>query len=404
MITSFMYHVFGVKDYSYDATHYEDNSIIFKLQKPKKKLCCNQCKSRKVILFGKSKRRLQTVPIGHKRVFLELQLHRLQCKSCGFIGLEPISIAQGKRGYTRKFEKYVLTLSKAMTIKDIASHLKVSWDTVKDIQKRYLKRNFSRPKLSAVRYIGIDEFAVRKGHHYMTIVVDLLQGEVLHVGQGRGMDALKAFWKRIKQENIQLEAIATDLSPAFIASIMENAPDVALVFDHFHVVKLMNTALDKLRRDIYNQEKDLHKRKVTKGMRWILLQNAEQTMNDKQAKERLEQALSINRELALAYYLKEELREIWFQADKQSAERKLMDWVHKARATTIQVLKKMAATLLAHRLGILAWYDHHISTAKVEGINNKIKTMKRQAYGYRDYEFFKLSVLAIHLKTYAFVG
>lgn len=399
-----MYHAFGIRGYTRFATQYEGNAIIFKLQTPRKQQRCSFCKSRKIILFGRYKRRVRTIPIGTKRVYFELHLHRLQCKECGRIGLEHVSIVQGKRGYTRKFERYVLALSKAMTIKAISSLLGVSWDTIKDIKKRYLKRNFSRPNLSGVRYIGIDEFAVRKGHNYMTIVVDLLRGEVLHVGDGKGREALKPFWDRVKRENIKFEAVATDLSPAFIASVMDNAPNTALVFDHFHVIKLMNTALDKLRRDVYNQEKDLHKRKVTKGLRWVLLQNSEQTRSDKDAKDRLEQALAINKELAQAYYLKEELREIWCQIDKQSAERQLMDWVHKARSTTIEVLKKMAATLLAHRFGILAWYDHHISTGKVEGINNKIKTMKRQAYGYRDTEFFKLSVLAIHMKTYAFVG
>lgn len=291
-----------------------------------------------------------------------------------------------------------------MTIKDLSALLGVSWDTVKDIQKRYLKRKFSRPDLSKVRYIGIDEFAVRKGHRYMTIVVDLERGEVLHIGDGKGMDALLEFWKRVNKEKVSIQAIATDLSTAFIASVMENAPGVPLVFDHFHVVKLMNTALDKLRRDVYNQEKDLHKRKVTKGLRWVLLQNSEKTKDNADAKKRLDQALAVNHDLAQAYYLKEELREIWRQANKREAEEKLLDWVLKARSTAIEVLKKMAATLLAHKFGILAWYDYHISTGKIEGINNKIKTMKRQAYGYRDEVFFKLSVLAIHTKTYAFVG
>lgn len=404
MDTSFMYHAYGVKDYTCTATQYEGNNIIFKMQTAKRKHCCCRCGSRQVILFGKSKRRLRTVPIGLKQVYIELHLHRLQCKNCNSIGLEPIRIVQGKRSYTRKFERYVLALSKAMTIKDLSALLGVSWDTVKDIQKRYLKRKFSRPDLSKVRYIGIDEFAVRKGHRYMTIVVDLERGEVLHIGDGKGMDALLEFWKRVNKEKVSIQAIATDLSTAFIASVMENAPGVPLVFDHFHVVKLMNTALDKLRRDVYNQEKDLHKRKVTKGLRWVLLQNSEKTKDNADAKKRLDQALAVNHDLAQAYYLKEELREIWRQANKREAEEKLLDWVLKARSTTIEVLKKMAATLLAHKFGILAWYDYHISTGKIEGINNKIKTMKRQAYGYRDEVFFKLSVLAIHTKTYAFVG
>lgn len=313
-------------------------------------------------------------------------------------------MVKGKRGYTRRLEHYILSLSKVMTIKDIARHLRMSWDVIKDIQKRHLRRNYSKPSLAGVRYIGIDEFSVRKGHRYMTIVVDLLSGRVLHIGQGRSGDALHNFWERVRKEGVKIEAVTTDMSPAFIGSVIDNAPDSALVLDHFHVVKLMNTALDELRRSVYREEKELNKRDVVKGLRWVLLRNSEDVSKDKKASRRLKEALDMNAQLAQAYYLKEELRTIWMQASKKQAEKILLDWVEKARSTTIRVLNKMANTLLAHRAAILAWYDYRISTGKLEGINNKIKTFKRKAYGYRDIEFFKLSILAIHTKTYEFIG
>ena len=105
-----------------------------------------------------------------------------------------------------------------------------------------------------------------------------------------------------------------------------------------------------------------------------------------------------------AYYLKESLREIWMQPDKEQAESVLEKWVEQAYQAKIPKLSKFANTLKAHKWGILAWYDHHISTAKLEGINNKIKTMKRQAYGYRDQKFFELKILALHESNYAFIG
>lgn len=176
-----------------------------------------------------------------------------------------------------------------------------------------------------------------------------------------------------------------------------------LVFDHFHVVKLMNDTLDKLRRQAYNQEADLMKRKVLKGARWLLLCNGED-IYDSCHRNRLENALEMNAPLMKGYYLKESLREIWMQVTKEQAEQVLKDWVKQAQDSKVPLLQKFAMTLLAHRSGILSWYEHHISTGKIEGINNKIKTMKRQAYGYRDEKFFELKILSLHDKNYAFVG
>ena len=168
----------------------------------------------------------------------------------------------GKRSYTNKFSRYVVELSRIGTIKDVALFLNISWDTVKDIQKRYLQRHYGNPDLSKLKYIGIDEFAVRKGQVYKTIVVDLQTGQVVYVGDGSSASSLDKFWKKIRKAKAVIKAVATDLSAAFISSVRDNAPDATLVFDHFHVVKLMNDTLDKLRRQAYNQEADIMKRKV----------------------------------------------------------------------------------------------------------------------------------------------
>jgi len=157
----------------------------------------------------------------------------------------------------------------------------------------------------------------------------------------------------------------------------------------------MNDTLDRLRRQAYSQEADIMKRKVLKGTRWLLLRNGED-IYDSCHRNRLENALQMNAPLMKGYYLKEAMREIWMLADKEKAERVLWDWVKQANDSKVPLLMKMANTLAAHRTGILAWYEHHISTAKLEGINNKIKTMKRKVYGYRDERFFELKILSLH--------
>ena len=134
----------------------------------------------------------------------------------------------------------------------------------------------------------------------------------------------------------------------------------------------MNDKLDDIRRMQYNMEKDINKRKVLKGTRYLLLGNGAD-IYDSKYKTRLENALAMNEPLSKAYYLKEQLREIWAQGCKEDAEKVLADWVDQARESKIPQLQKMAMTVLAYRRGILSWYDCHISTAKVEGINNKIK-------------------------------
>ena len=157
------------------------------------------------------------------------------------------------------------------TIKDVSRHLRVGWNMVKDIHKKYLKSRYSRPDIRNVRRIGIDEFATNKGHVYKTIVVDLDTGRIIHVGEGKGKAALEEFWKRVRRNKAKIEIVTSDLSAAFIASVMENAPDAVHVYDKFHVVKLVNEAVDTVRRYVYAQETDLEKRKIIKGSRWLLL-------------------------------------------------------------------------------------------------------------------------------------
>ena len=330
-------------------------------------------------------------------MIIRMKVQRYKCKNeeCDYDQQENIPFATGSRSYTHRFAKYVVELLRGMTLQDVANHLTVSWDTVKEIHSIYLERHYSPPSLKGVVNIGIDEFAVRKGHIYKTIVVNLDTGRILYVGDGKGVYALDKFWKRVKRHKVKIEHVATDLFVSFIASVLENCPGAVHVFDHFHVVKLMNDHLNDIRRKVYAMEKNVNKRKVLKGTRYLLLGNGEDIF-DQQHKTRLDNALAMNAPLSKAYYLKEQLREIWSQISKEEAEAVLDDWVKQARESKIPQLMRMAATLLAHRRGILAWYDSHISTGKVEGINNKIKVMKRNAYGFRDDRYFTLRLYALH--------
>lgn len=397
MNSSFLYHAWGLYSLECTKEEYKGNTIILHVQSKRRLSVCPRCGKRHLVKNGYRMRDFVGLPIGGKKVIIRMKVQRYKCKNdgCDYDQQENTPFATGRRSYTHRFAKYVVDLLRGMTLQDVANHLSVSWDTVKEIHSIYLERHYSPPSLKGVENIGIDEFAVKKGHIYKTIVVDLDTGRILYVGDGKGVDALDKFWKRCRRHKVQIKHVATDLSSAFIASVMQNCPDAVHVFDHFHVVKLMNEHLDDIRRKVYAMEKDVNKRKVIKGTRYLLLGNGEDIF-DMQHKTRLENALAMNEPLSKAYYLKENLREIWLQTNKEQAEDVLNEWVKQARESKIPQLAKMAATLLAHRRGILAWYDCHISTGKVEGINNKIKVMKRNAYGFRDERYFTLRLYALH--------
>jgi transposase len=404
MSTSLLYHGFGVRDYRYVRTEYVAGGMVFTIERKMETCRCTACSSENVWREGGVVRRFRAVPIGNKRVELEASIPRLACQDCGAVRQAAIGFAEPRRTYTKSFERYVLDLSRHMTIKAVACHLGVSWDVVKDIQKRFLHRRFSKPKLKHVKQIAIDEISTGKGHKYVTIVLDLKSGAVLHVGRGKGGDALLAFWRRLRASGAKIEAVATDMSPAYIDAVTTYLSDATLVFDRFHVIKLYNDKLSNLRRDLYRQLSHTMQKDVLKGVRWLLLKRRENLDASRREPERLREALRLNEPLAIAYHLKDELNEIWEQDDQEMAQALLMDWIVYAESTGIRMLQQFAKTLRFHAFGILAWYDYPISTGPLEGTNNKIKTMKRQAYGFRDPEFLKLKILGIHETTYALVG
>lgn len=404
MSTSLLYHGFDVRGYRYVRTEYVEGGVVFTIMQEPNTCRCPACGGRNVILKGGVVRRFRTLPIGRKKVTIAFRVPRIKCRDCNTVRQTTIAFADPRRTYTRSFVQYVLELARMMTIRDVALHLEVSWDLVKEIVKNDLQRRFGKPKLRDLQQIAIDEICIGKGHRYLTVVLDLETGMVVHVGHGKGGDALVDFWKRLRRSGAKIKAIATDMSPAYIDAVTTHLPDAVLVFDRFHVMKLFHDKLSNLRRELYRTAKDGLEKDVLKGTRWLLLKRPENLDASRNEHERLEEALRLNAPLATAYYLKEELGEFWEQDDQKEAEAFLLDWILRAESTDIRMLHQFARTLRFHAQGLLAYYDYAISTGPLEGTNNKIKTMKRQAYGFRDHQFFILKIYAIHESRYALVG
>jgi transposase len=403
MSTSLLYHAFGIRGYRQTAIEFTEGRVVFQIGKDRHDLRCSACGSAAVAAQGHVERRFRCPPIGSHPVHAMLPVPRVSCRQCGLTRQIALDFAEPRRSYTKAFARYALELSRRMTIQDVARHLDVSWDLVKEIVQRDLHRRFDRPKLKDLRQIAIDEICVGSGHRYLTLVLDLESGAVVHVGRGKGGDALKAFWRRLRRCRAQVQAVATDMSAAYIDAVQEYLPHATLVFDRFHVMKLFNDKLADLRRQVYHAATQEQKR-VLKGVRWLLVKRPEHLDPGRGEPQRLEEALKLNQPLATAYYLKEELGQFWEQDEEDEAEAFLLDWLARAEASGIAILVGLAKTLRKHALGLLAYYDYPISTGPLEGTNNKIKTMQRQAYGYRDQEFFRLKILACHESKYALVG
>jgi transposase len=406
MSTSLLYHGFGIVGYDYVRTDYQEGNVIFTVSRKKFSLRCPVCKSKRIIRHGSLPRWFHTLPIGKKAIYIKTEIHRVECKECKTIRQADIGFADPRYTYTRAFGRYVLNLARHMTISDVAKHLGLSWDLVKSIQKRHLEKTYGNPNLRRLKRIAIDEIYVGK-RGYLTIVLNVLNGAVVFVGDGKGSEALEPFWKKLRRyKKLKIEAVAIDMSPAYIKAVRENLKTAVIVFDHFHVIKLFNDKLSDFRRQLFNITEKLLPKKVLKGTRWLLLAARERLENEQSKQHRLNQALELNRPLATVYYMKEDLRQLWnWEDDKTAAEWHLTSWIEMAKNSGIGMLEKFAKTLEKHFEGILAYFDFDsLSTGPLEGTNNKIKTMQRKAYGYRDMDFFKLKIMALHETKYALVG
>lgn len=404
MSTSLLYHAFGVQGpYHHVSTKYENGLTIFNISH-NIRMKCPDCKCRKVIKKGTKERQFLGVPIGTKKTLIRISNQRIKCTRCNVIKYLPLRfIPRPKVRYTRAFEKYVLSLSvEKMTISSIATLCKVGWDCIKAIQKRHLKKRYHKPNYKNVTHIGIDEIYCGSKSGFMTVVIDMKTSAVIYTEKGKKAASLDGFWERKNRCKQPVIAVATDMGQAYISSVMKHAPQASLVIDRFHVVKRFNERLSEFRRKIQNEMESKEDAQFLKNTRWLLLSNPDK-LSEKGAN-KLKQALDANQPLATVYYFKEKLRMLWTQPTKELGQTWLEDWVAQANDSGIALLQSFAKTLTKHKKGILAYYDEKMTSGKVEGVNNRTKTLSKIAYGYRDWEFFELKIKASHEGRYSFSG
>jgi transposase len=296
----------------------------------------------------------------------------------------------------------VIDLSRMMTILDVAELTGLCWDTVKDLVKARLAKDYAHIRLKDLCRLAVDEIYLGRKKKYLTLVIDQESGRIIWVGRGKAGEALHGFWRRLKASGAKIQAVAMDMSQAYASTVARHLPDALIVFDRFHVMKLMNEKLDDLRRELVRQAESEDAKVAIKGTRWLLLYRRD---NLPQSKARqLEEALERNRPLATAYLLKEELALAWEQGSWQAMADFCWAWCQKAIASGIEQLVSMAQSLTDHAEGLLSYAVTLMTNGRMEGINRKIKTMLRQFYGLRDDDFLRLKLYALHESKHKLVG
>jgi transposase len=194
----------GIRGYKHQSIRQQDGGIAIRVRHDGSKLTCPQCGGTNITRRGTVPRSWSAPPIGSRLVTIFANVPRIACHACHSQPVMPVPFADPRRSYTKSFERLVLDLRQSMTLQDVARHLGISDWTVRDIEKRYLGRHFAKPRLKDLKHIAIDEISTKKGHKYLTIVMDLQSGAVVFVGRGKGAEALKPFWKRLKASHAQV--------------------------------------------------------------------------------------------------------------------------------------------------------------------------------------------------------
>lgn len=361
----------------------------------RRRKCCGGCGQQVDQVHDVVERWVRDLPILGTVTWLCVRRCRLACPRCG-PKLEALSWLPRYSRVTRRLAESVARLCRILPIKHVAEYFGLHWSTVKAIDKAHLEATLGPVDLSGVEVIAMDEFAIQKGHRYATVIVEPYTKRVLWVGRGRGREDIRPFFERLGRDGRErLKAVVMDMNGAYEQEVMEQCPVAEIVFDLFHVVaKFGREVVDRVRVDEANRLRhDKPARAVIKHARWLLLRNRE-NLRRREDRVRLKELLAANRKLLTVYVMKDDLKHLWSYTYPGAALRFWKDWYRRAIRSRIEPLKKFARNLHGYLYGILAHCRWPLHTSLLEGINNKIKVIKRMAYGFRDDNYFFLKIRA----------
>lgn len=381
-----LYSFYGYKFY---GSFVENDNILIVLNRTNKTGKCPCCKKRCRYVHKRRRRRIRDLDVVSSKVFLEFDVYDIDCR-CGYTGMEEVDFCDDYSRYTKRFEEKVVVLCTKMCIKDVTLEMRIGWEAVKNIDKKNAQKYIVDLDEVCPKKIGVDEIAYEKGHKYLTVVRDVELGKVIWVGKDRRKDTLDEFFKRLGiDKSLNIQVAVCDMWDPFIASIKANT-QADIVFDKFHVAKVINEALDKVRKEQFAKA-DKTERINMKHKRFLIL--SRQKRLDDTKRETLQDLLQLNKDLYAAYIMKEQALDIFDEKDTILAEQRLRRWLKNITLTGIQQFNAVAKRMENYLYGILNYFRHQLTNAQSEGFNNKINIIKRRAYGFRDIEYFKLKIL-----------
>ena len=341
---------------------------------------CSGCKLRARRVHDHYVRKWRHLDFAGMEVTLVCRQRRVNCLACG-VRVELVPWAEPESVFTRDFEDQVAYLAQVSDRTTVSSMMRIAWATVGNIVERVVARLRPDDPLDGLEHIGVDELSYRKHHEYITVVVNHATGRVVWAAPGKSADTLLSFFAALGAERAaKLKTVTMDMSKAYIKAVRAAAPNARIVFDRFHVQRLAHDALDEVRRDQVNFLKGTEDGQAIKKTRWALQKNPWNLTSIES--EKVAQVQRTNRPLYRAYLLKGTLAEILGRHQVHVAREKLEEWCSWAMRSRLPAFKKLAKTIRLHVEGILGHIATGLSNGLIEGLNGKIRTITRRAYGF----------------------
>jgi transposase len=351
---------------------------------------CGGCGISRHEVHSWTERRIRDLPWGTWRVWLRVEVHRVRCRQCG-VRTERLPFVGGKAHYTARLEAAVAQACEAAPVSRVAAQWGLAPETVRRMDKRVLRRWAATRPRRPLRYLGVDEIFLGRRDKFLTVVSDLATGEPLWVGLERKRQTLDRFFAEAlpPRRRRAVRAVCVDMWEPFRLSLQAHLPHARIVYDKFHVLRHASEALDETRRAEFFRQ-GAAARGLIRGKRWLLLRRW--TTLDSDERQTLRDLFGLNRRLAKAYLLKEQLAQLWTYTYETAAHRFLTHWLAALRWQRLPAFQKLGFLLVRHLDGILNYCHEKVPFGKVEAINGNIRAMLRRGRGYRDHEYLLLKV------------
>jgi len=357
-------------------------------------LLCSGCGDSCSSVHDRQWRRIRDLPMLGRTLVLNALILRVACHRCG-PRVQMVQWLGRHQRLTERLAQAAAALCSTMSTAHVAELFELHWSTVREIDRRALRQRLSELPPAQPRRLIMDEFALHKGHRYASVVLDAETKRVLWIGLGRSRAAVRGFFTGLGHEGCaRIEAVAMDMNTAYDLEVRQHCPKARIIYDLFHVVaKYGREVISRVRVDAANQLRhDKPARRVVKQAHWLLLRNPARLESSQRI--HLDEVLQANRSLMSAYIMKDELKSLWSAPNAWEWRRRWKQWLEHAQQSNIAALIRFAELLKPYWKGILSRVRWPMHTGTLEGINNKIKLIKRTAFGYRDTDYFFLKIKA----------